>query len=641
MKLRAKIQLYVCAAIAVMIAIIGIVVSNIIIKSTFSVVDDSVKTSSVLASNHIANQLKDYESVVTLLGQNEIFSSNASDKEKIAYLDNYVEAYGFTSGNILDKDGVSIEDGTDFSDRGYVQKALDGVTNISDITLSKYTGTYGVSIAAPTYDAKNEINGVVYFRLDINFILDIIESVKISDGSYAYLIDKDANVIVHPDTEKILNYNLLEQEASIVSLAEEMLKGESGNGEYKDAGEKMICGYSPIANTNGWTIVIAAPRADFMSVTYKATNVVNLIGFIAIAFAIIFSGFFAAKISNPINRVKDALVALSQGKLDTKIETVSGKDEIAVLQNTTAELLETLAMIIGQANRVLGSIAQYDLTADDMDSYPGAFDSLAHSVNSIKSTLHILIGEVQNAVMSVDVGSRELADATAALSQGTVSQANSIQTLADNLSVVVDRINRNSENETVINQKLSNLDNQIHAAGKQMDELFKAVDEIEIMSSNIQKIVGTIDSIAFQTNILSLNASVEAARAGEMGNGFAVVAGEVRSLAEKCSESSKKTAELIDQCITSIGHAKKCADASYESLGSIIDNSSEIATAFRDISEDTKEQAEKSNDIQHEVNTISDVVQTTTTTVEETAASTEALSEQAANLQSMIHNFKL
>lgn len=640
MKLRTKIQLSFCITILLVLIAVGYGIGITSTNATMQMANDSMTTSATLASDNISHQLEDYMNVVTLIGKDEMLSGNASNKEKAAYLDTYVEAYGFTSGNILDEKGVSIVDGTDFSDRAYVQSALEGVTNVSDITLSKYTNTYGVSVAAPIYKGS-DIKGVVYFRLDSDFIMEIIDSVKISENSYAYLVDSQGNIVAHPTKELILNYNLNEQGGSLEKLAKDIAKGEAGNDNYVLEGNEIICGYSPIDNTNGWSMVIAAPKSDFMSATNAILRMLVILGIIAVVVVIIISSVISAQISNPINRVKDAMVSVAKGDLSIQIASVGGKDEIAVLQNTAASLLDTLSGIIGQANRVLASIAQYDLTVADMKSYPGEFNSLSTSVNSIKYTLNQLIIEVQNSVRNVDTGSRELAEATAALSQGTVAQASSIQTLADHLGAVVEKINRNSQREDMVNSNLGDLDKRIQAANSQMQELLEAVDEIETMSSSILKIVSTIDSIAFQTNILSLNASVEAARAGELGSGFAVVAEEVRSLAEKCSESSKKTSELISHCIASINNAKAYADSTFGSLTDIVTDSAKLAATFEEIAIDTGEQAADSKHIQNEINVISDVIQTNTATVEETAASTAVLSEQAMNLENMVRNFKV
>ena len=642
MKLRTKIQLSFSITMAVLLIIIGIVTQDLNTATINTLTDNSIATSASLASAHISQQLDDYLHVVSMVGSSELLSDDEiSIEDKSAFLDDYVETYGFTSANLLNKKGISLMDGTDFSDRDYVISALEGNANVSDVTLSKYTNTYGVSIAAPVFDTAKRIIGVVYFRLDINFMLDVIENISISDNSYAYLVDKKGNIIVHPNNELILNYNLSEQQGSTETLAKKIKEKKSGDGSYTYNGETILCGFGPVDHTNDWTMVIAAPETDFTHYSDNVNRINILLDCVAIVIAIIFSAFLASSISKPIDRVKKALLSVAQGDFSVQIPHANKKDEVAVLQNTTASLLHTLSDIIGQANRIMDSIANYDLSITDMNDYPGEFNKLSTSINSIKHMLNNLIVEVQNSVYNVENGSHELAQATSSLSQGAVSQANSIQTMAEDFSDIVTRIDNNSGNEELINKKLTALDQNIQTANGQMEQLMTAVNSIETMSADIQKIVGTIDSIAFQTNILSLNASVEAARAGEMGKGFAVVAEEVRSLAVKCGEASKRTSELVNACVDSITNAKECADATFESLSGIVTDSSEISTAFQDIAEDTSEQAHKSKRIQNEVNNISDVVQTNTATAEETAASTAVLSEQAMNLKELIRNFKI
>lgn len=642
MKLRTKIQISFSLIMAVLLVIIGMVTQKLNTATVNILTDNSIATSATLASNHISEQLEDYLNVVSMVGTNELLSDRAATiMEKTAFLNRYVETYGFTSANLLDTKGISLKDGTDFSDRDYVISALDGTANVSDVTLSKYTNTYGVSVAAPVYNTANRITGVVYFRLDIDFMMDVIRNISISNNSYAYLVDKKGNIIVHPDNSLILNFNLANQQGSMAALANEIKEKESGDGTYTYNGKTILCGFGAIDHTNDWSIVIAAPETDFTSYSDKVNSITLLLDIVAIIIAIILSAFLASSISKPIERVKQALLAVAEGDFSVQIPDARGKDEVAVLQNTTASLLHTLSDIIGQANQVMDSIANYDLSISDMNNYPGEFDKLSTSINSIKHMLKKLIVKVQNSVYTVENGSHEIAQATSALSQGAVSQATSIQTVAGDFSDVVARIDNNSAHEELVNEKLTALDQNIQTANGQMESLMAAVDSIETMSVDIQKIVGTIDSIAFQTKILSLNASVEAARAGDMGKGFAVVAEEVRSLAVKCGEASNKTSDLVNACVKSITNAKECADATFESLSGIVNDSAEISIAFQSIADDTLEQANKSKRIQDEVDNISDVVQTNTATAEETAASTALLSEQAKSLKELIRKFKI
>ncbi len=472
-------------------------------------------------------------------------------------------------------------------------------------------------------------------------ILAILEKIDISENGYAYLVSSTGKVLVHPDEEISGKLNILEENSTLAALGEKMIAGERGSGQYEWNGNLMFCGYSPVENSGGLSVVVCAPESDYTENLYGVIKLTSCLTILAIFVALIISTSLAGYVGKSVESVKDALVRIVKGDFSTKLDRSSKKDEIAVLKNSAAELVDTLSDIIGSSNRILGGIAQYDLTMADMRQYPGEFDRLSSSVNAIKNMLNQIIVKVQNTAAGVENGSTELSNAAAMLSEGTVMQASSIQKVVEDFGDVVNKINNNSVNASVVNENLMQLNEQIQNSNEEMTQLLAAVKEIEEMSADIQKIVGTIDSIAFQTNILALNAAVEAARAGESGKGFAVVADEVGSLASKCGDASQRTSELIDKCISSISYAKKCADSTFECLVNIVAGSDEISKAFGDISADTLEQAEKSNDIQKEIGQISDVVQSNTATAEQTAASTETLSNQAADLDILVRKFKV
>ncbi len=144
--------------------------------------DKNMYSSAELAGQYISSMIKTYKSASELVGNDiNLKKSDMSDETKLAIINGYVEQFGFVSGNILDKDGISIKDGTDFSDREYVMLALKGEVNVSDINLSKYTNTYGFSVAAPLCGDNNEILGVVYFRVDVDYMKWITDTIKVGD----------------------------------------------------------------------------------------------------------------------------------------------------------------------------------------------------------------------------------------------------------------------------------------------------------------------------------------------------------------------------------------------------------------------------------------------------------------------------
>lgn len=616
MKLRTKIQLIFGGTAILLMSLMGSVAYSLSYQTQMQMVQTDVNRASALASENLSNQLQNYMNVTSIAGTDSIIrDSSASISDKEACIDRYVQTYGFTSGNLLDQNAVSLFDGTDFSDRDYVQRALTGEVCVSDITLSRYTGTYGVSIAAPVQSASGDITGVIYFRIDNDFMTSIVENLKISRNSSACIVDANNQIIAHEDPELIMT------EAA--------------------ASNDGICASVPVNNTNGWTLVITAPESDFTGAMTTMIRQFVIWDIIAVIAALIIAMLFANSMSKSVLTVKNAMLSISQGDLSCSLTKTKRKDELGVLQNTAASLVEMLQHIIGEANQILGSIAHFDLTTGEMNSYPGAFNGLADSVNAIRQMLTRMIIDIQSSSANVKSGSSQLAEATQLLSEGTVSQTSSIEKLVMDMNNVVDSINQNSENGNLINERLNTLDTKIQDSSQQMEHLLRIVDQIEEMSSDIQKIVGTIDSIAFQTNILALNASVEAARAGENGRGFAVVAEEVSSLASRSSDASKKTGELIEKCITGIAQAKESADVTASALESIVTDSAEIARSFDSISEATREEARKANSIRMEINNISDVVQSNSSTAQETAASTEALSQQAQTLEAMTSRFRV
>ena len=616
MKLRTKIQLIFGGTAILLMSLMGSVAYSLSYQTQMQMVQTDVNRASALASENLSNQLQNYMNVTSIAGTDSIIrDSSASISDKEACIDRYVQTYGFTSGNLLDPNAVSLFDGTDFSDRDYVQRALTGEVCVSDITLSRYTGTYGVSIAAPVQSASGDITGVIYFRIDNDFMTSIVENLKISRNSSACIVDANNQIIAHENPELIMT------EAA--------------------ASNDGICASVPVNNTNGWTLVITAPESDFTGAMTTMIRQFVIWDIIAVIAALIIAMLFANSMSKSVLTVKNAMLSISQGDLSCSLTKTKRKDELGVLQNTAASLVEMLQHIIGEANQILGSIAHFDLTTGEMNSYPGAFNGLADSVNAIRQMLTRMIIDIQSSSANVKSGSSQLAEATQLLSEGTVSQTSSIEKLVMDMNNVVDSINQNSENGNLINERLNTLDTKIQDSSQQMEHLLRIVDQIEEMSSDIQKIVGTIDSIAFQTNILALNASVEAARAGENGRGFAVVAEEVSSLASRSSDASKKTGELIEKCITGIAQVKESADVTASALESIVTYSAEIARSFDSISEAIQEEARKANSIRMEINNISDVVQSNSSTAQETAASTEALSQQAQTLEAMTSRFRV
>lgn len=637
MKLSTKISIVFSLTIIILVYIIGTEACLYSYSSTISLVEKNSRSSAKTTARDIEALLQNYKNIAKASGSDITLIGNIPNEVRVKKVEQLAKQYGFTSGNLLDKKGVSIKDGTDFSDRDYVKAALNGKTNISDVTLSKYTNTYGISIAAPLI-SSGRIIGVVYYRADVDFMNDIVKHISVGQGSYAYILDENNNVIAHKNEKYIMNDKYKEM---IPKDIKNCISSQNGSMTCSYGGDKYICGYSKIDKTANWRVVIASPESAYNSDILRFVKKLVISDIIALIVAIIVALIIARVISRPIVRVKNLLSALAQGDLSVQLNDTKNKDELGILQNSAVSLNRMLSDMLTQSGDVLSKMAAYDLTSEDMREYPGKFNELAASINSIKAILSNMILNIQNSSVNVDGGSKQLAEAASMLSEGTMAQASSLQKLVTDVENVAQNINANSDKTIFVNESLGNLDSEIKDGNQKMQELSNVVRTVEEMSEDIKKIVNTIDGIAFQTNILALNASVEAARAGESGRGFAVVAQEIGTLATKSSDASKKTAELIEKCIKGIESAKEYADITSDSLAKIVSDSNNIANAFDEMSKANEIQAKNANDIRNEIENISQVVQSNTATAQQTAASTEVLSEQAAALKDMTGRFKV
>lgn len=637
MKLSTKISIVFSLTIIILVYIIGTEACLYSYSSTISLVEKNSRSSAKTTARDIEALLQNYKNIAKASGSDITLIGNVPNEVRMKKVEQLAKQYGFTSGNLLNKKGVSIKDGTDFSDRDYVKAALNGKTNISDVTLSKYTNTYGISIAAPLI-SSGRIIGVVYYRADVDFMNDIVKHISVGQGSYAYILDENNNVIAHKNEKYIMNDKYKEM---IPKDIKNCISSQNGSMTCSYGGDKYICGYSKIDKMANWRVVIASPESAYNSDILRFVKKLVISDIIALIAAIIVALIIARVISRPIVRVKNLLSALAQGDLSVQLNDTKNKDELGILQNSAVSLNRMLSDMLTQSGDVLSKMAAYDLTSEDMREYPGKFNELAASINSIKAILSNMILNIQNSSVNVDGGSKQLAEAASMLSEGTMAQASSLQKLVTDVENVAQNINANSDKTIFVNESLGNLDSEIKDGNQKMQELSNVVRTVEEMSEDIKKIVNTIDGIAFQTNILALNASVEAARAGESGRGFAVVAQEIGTLATKSSDASKKTAELIEKCIKGIESAKEYADITSDSLAKIVSDSNNIANAFDEMSKANEIQAKNANDIRNEIENISQVVQSNTATAQQTAASTEVLSEQAAALKDMTGRFKV
>lgn len=263
-----------------------------------------------------------------------------------------------------------------------------------------------------------------------------------------------------------------------------------------------------------------------------------------------------------------------------------------------------------------------------------AFKTMNDQMNDLLSNLKIASAQVA-------AGSRQISDSSVELSQGATEQASSIEQLTASTEEISSQTHLNAENADEANALALHTKSYAENGNQEMQRLLGAMEEIDVSSNNISRIIKVIDDIAFQTNILALNAAVEAARAGQQGKGFAVVAEEVRNLAARSAAAAKETTALIEESIHKASEGGKTAGKTAETLHSIVVEVTRLAELMHNISVASNEQAAGIAQINEGILQVSHVVQANSALAQESAAASEELSGQAEALQEQASHFNL
>lgn len=346
------------------------------------------------------------------------------------------------------------------------------------------------------------------------------------------------------------------------------------------------------------------------------------------------------KIVEPIMEAADVLDEMAKGNLQTSVKG-NYKGDHARIKEAMNFTIKTISGYINEISNVLTEMSDGNLNVGISADYLGDFIDIKNSLNKIIRSFNEILGDMNLAAEQVASGSRQVSDSSQALSQGSTEQASSIEELTASMNEIAGQTKQNAVNANHANELALAAKNNAAQGNDQMQGMLKAMEEINLSSSNISKIIKVIDDIAFQTNILALNAAVEAARAGQHGKGFAVVAEEVRNLAARSANAAKETTSMIEGSIKKVEEGTKIAKETAEALNNIVDGVSKAADIVGNIANASNEQATGIAQVNQGISQVSEVTQTNSATAEESSAASEELSGQADLLKDMVSRFKL
>ena len=350
------------------------------------------------------------------------------------------------------------------------------------------------------------------------------------------------------------------------------------------------------------------------------------------------------RISNalkPLKKISEAGKEVAGGNFDVEIHYPQ-QDEIGELSRSISEVIGRSKKIVFDLRDRLDAMAGGNFTENlESEEYVGDYAPLLESLKHIQEDMNRTLQEVHASSVQVLSSAEQVNTGAQSLSQGATEQASSIEELSANMQDISQSIQASTKTAGDAYKLQGEAGVAVLQSNEKMEEMRKAMDDITAKSNEISKIIKTIDDIAFQTNILSLNAAIEAARAGAAGKGFAVVADEVGNLAQKSAKAAQNTGLLIEETIEAVEKGAKITEETAESLNSVSKSTEEVNTLIEKISAASSKDLEGITSLNQGLQQISSVVQANSATAEQSAAASEELTGQANKMNELVERFRL
>lgn len=533
------------------------------------------------------------------------------------------------------------------SDRTYFKEAMKGATYFTDVYISTFTNAPCVTISTPIKDKNGAIIGVMAADVSIKALWDIVERCTIGKTGYVDVVDQKGTVIAHPDRERVF----AKDDFLRFDYVKNVIAGQTGFGEtISTRGDRTLTVYTPV-DKYGWGVVVHEPVLEVFSSLIYSSIIAGVILLLAIGAAIYAAFKVAGGIVNPLKELIAAADKIAGGDLTNTIE-IKGAAEVNQLADEFNSMTRQLRELIMQTT----ATAQTVTTASEQ--LAAAISEVGKASEEVATTVqHVAVGTGEQVELSrksaqvissmVDFGaaSTKAADTAAAAAESSEHLASQGAEQSQSAVMTMSQMQEDVNNTARI----------IHILGDK--------------SRQIGNIVDTITGLAGQTNLLALNAAIEAARAGEQGRGFAVVADEVRKLAEQSETAAKEIASIIGaiqketlEAVTAMDRGSKdvtagvaVVEASGAAFRNIHQSIKDINSQMKNIVELAKHQKAGSEEVEKAVRHIADVAQANAASaeqvaaasqqqnaaVQEIAASAEGLAQMANELRTVVSKFSI
>lgn len=511
---------------------------------------------------------------------------------------------------------------------------------LGDAYVDENSQSYVVGASGILRARDGSVRGVAAADVYLDSISNIVSGIRIEDTGGIFLVDTRTDTIIgHRDpsvTGKILSQM---NEGMYAYAGQQIRQGKTGLSLYDNT-------YIQVENVPGsdWVAVAFVSRGEVLQELRELTASMLVVAVLAVLVLILLVVFQVRRvIGRPVKELSQAATRIAEGELEQTIRYHS-RDELGVLAddfNRVTLRLRDYVTYITEISEKLHEIATGNLAFTLENEYAGEFKRIKSALDEISHSLNNAMGQLRAASRDVAAGAEQVSAGATTLSQGSTEQAAEVETLAEHINAVSDSVHKIAMGAQKASAISEGVKTGILSSNDKMQNMTLVIQRISDKSTEIHKIVKTIEDIAFQTNILALNAAVEAARAGSAGKGFAVVADEVRALAGKSSAAAQETTILLQQTVDAMDEGVHAAQDTADSMLKVVSQADEMNNLIDGIANYTRQQEADTAEITRGIDQISTVVQTNVATAEQSASASEELSGQAIMLRELVARFRL
>ena len=513
--------------------------------------------------------------------------------------------------------------------------------------------TYGYSFSQNTLDTRMSVQGAVK-SLAITMLTGDEASIQRftkDTENYMKRLNENLEAVSEFYTE---DTTIIRQAKTALATSEQSYKKiksllEEGNQE--EALSLYMTEFGPamteIQNYGASLDEVAMANAENLYASgIKMSNIVAMIAlYISIA-AIIITICFASKIikllTKPVTELEQVAQEMAKGNLQVEI-TYESQDELGSLANSMKQLSSNIKEIIEDISYLLSELSHgnFRVNSNCLQSYVGDYVPILTAMRGIRDNLNETLLQINESAEQVARGSVQLAENAQMLSEGSTEQASAVEELTASIVDVNEMSEKNASGAEDAYKKASEAELEATKSQESLAELTTAMESINVTSLEIQNIIGSIEDIASQTNLLALNAAIEAARAGEAGRGFAVVADQIGILASDSARSAVNTRQLIVKSMEEIKNGNQITEKTVTVLQEILVKMKEFAEIAKEVSYNSRQQADMLKQVEMGIEQISMVVQNNSASAEETSATSQELSAQSEHLKIQVDKFQL